>query len=498
MEFPKAVEKAVNEIEGFVPANIAEENKRWYAVKLLERDSKVKEGLNLPASAQSRIEEIASGLEKAEDDDTESIVTDGRYQYIQKVVSANVKRSGNKMTVSDKIDRIVTNRVLGLPIFILTMFIVYYVSVTTVGTMVTDWTNDSFVGTIQSVVSDGLGNAGVADWLVSLVSDGIIGGLGAVLGFVPQMAILFLFLSILEDCGYMVRIAFVMDRVFRHFGLSGKSFIPLLISSGCGIPGIMASKTIEQDNDRRLTIMTATFIPCGAKLPVIALMGGVISGEVAGYQESSFIAPLMYFIGIVAVLVLALGTNLLKSSTAGPGSMHAPIIISLIGGLLFGAFAQKSRMCFAGSIRDIILMKNFDLITIVVGFFAVMLVYNVATGHFVLAFNTPGVIAHSQHLWSILGMYAVGFAAVLAGGCPLRQLVLAGQGSSDAGVTVIGMFAGGALAHNLGLAASGTALNAETGEIVAGAVPPAGKIAAIICIIVCFVIAFTNKRSEAK
>ena len=194
----------------------------------------------------------------------------------------------------------------------------------------------------------------------------------------------------------------------------------------------------------------------------------------------------------------ALGTNLLKSSTAGPGSMHAPIIISLIGGLLFGAFAQKSRMCFAGSIRDIILMKNFDLITIVVGFFAVMLVYNVATGHFVLAFNTPGVIAHSQHLWSILGMYAVGFAAVLAGGCPLRQLVLAGQGSSDAGVTVIGMFAGGALAHNLGLAASGTALNAETGEIVAGAVPPAGKIAAIICIIVCFVIAFTNKRSEAK
>ena len=307
MEFPKAVEKAVNEIEGFVPANIAEENKRWYAVKLLERDSKVKEGLNLSASAQSRIEEIASGLEKAEDDDTESIVTDGRYQYIQKVVSANVKRSGNKMTVSDKIDRIVTNRILGLPIFILTMFIVYYVSVTTVGTMVTDWTNDSFVGTIQSVVSDGLGNAGVADWLVSLVSDGIIGGLGAVLGFVPQMAILFLFLSILEDCGYMVRIAFVMDRVFRHFGLSGKSFIPLLISSGCGIPGIMASKTIEADNDRRLTIMTATFIPCGAKLPVIALMGGIMTAYVTGdYVAAGFITPLMYFIGVVAVLVSAI------------------------------------------------------------------------------------------------------------------------------------------------------------------------------------------------
>ena len=326
MEFPKAVEKAVNEIEGFVPANIAEENKRWYAVKLLERDSKVKEGLNLSASAQSRIEEIASSLEKAEDDDTESIVTDGRYQYIQKVVSANVKRSGNKMTVSDKIDRIVTNRVLGLPIFILTMFIVYYVSVTTVGTMVTDWTNDSFVGTIQSVVSDGLGNAGVADWLVSLVSDGIIGGLGAVLGFVPQMAILFLFLSILEDCGYMVRIAFVMDRVFRHFGLSGKSFIPLLISSGCGIPGIMASKTIEADNDRRLTIMTATFIPCGAKLPVIALMGGIMTAYVTGdYVAAGFITPLMYFIGVVAVLVSAIILKKTKPFSGKP----APFVMEL-------------------------------------------------------------------------------------------------------------------------------------------------------------------------
>lgn len=326
MEFPKAVEKAVNEIEGLVPANISEENRRWYAVKLLERDSKVKEGLNLPVSAQSRIEEIASELEKAEDDDTESIVTDGRYQYIQKVVSANVKRSGNKMTVSDKIDRIVTNRILGLPIFILTMFIVYYVSVTTVGTMVTDWTNDSFVGTIQGVVSDGLGNAGVADWLVSLVSDGIIGGLGAVLGFVPQMAILFLFLSILEDCGYMVRIAFVMDRVFRHFGLSGKSFIPLLISSGCGIPGIMASKTIEADNDRRLTIMTATFIPCGAKLPVIALMGGIMTAYATGdYVAAGFITPLMYFIGVIAVLVSAIILKKTKPFSGKP----APFVMEL-------------------------------------------------------------------------------------------------------------------------------------------------------------------------
>ena len=334
MEFPKAVEKAVNEIESLVPANISEENKRWYAVKLLERDSKVKEGLNLPASAQSKIEEIASNLEKAEDDDTESIITNERYTFItsiikdciKKVVSANVKRSGNKMTVSDKIDRIVTNRVLGLPIFILTMFIVYYVSVTTVGTMVTDWTNDSFVGTIQGVVADGLSGVGVADWLVSLVSDGIIGGLGAVLGFVPQMAILFLFLSILEDCGYMVRIAFVMDRVFRHFGLSGKSFIPLLISSGCGIPGIMASKTIEQDNDRRLTIMTATFIPCGAKLPVIALMGGVMASYATGsYTAGGLMAPIMYFVGIAAVLVSAIMLKKTKPFSGKP----APFVMEL-------------------------------------------------------------------------------------------------------------------------------------------------------------------------
>lgn len=201
---------------------------------------------------------------------------------------------------------------------------------------------------------------------------------------------------------------------------------------------------------------------------------------------------------MLGVLVLALGTTLLKSSTSGPGSMHAPILLSLIGGLIFGAAAQKSRMCFAGSVRDVILMRNFDLLTIIGGFFVVMLVFNVATGRFVLGFDTPGVIAHSEHLWNVLGMYAVGFAAVLAGGCPLRQLILAGQGSSDSAVTVLGMFAGAAAAHNFGLAASGTALDAETQEIIAGAVPANGKAAVILCIIVCFVIAFTDKRSEGR
>lgn len=201
---------------------------------------------------------------------------------------------------------------------------------------------------------------------------------------------------------------------------------------------------------------------------------------------------------MLGMLILALGTSLLKSSTSGPGSMHAPILLSLAGGLIFGAVAQKSRMCFAGSIRDVILMRNFDLLTIIGGFFVVMLIFNIATGRFVPAFDTPGVIAHSEHLWNILGMYAVGFAAVLAGGCPLRQLILAGQGSSDSAVTVLGMFAGAAAAHNFGLAASGTALDTETQELVAGTVPMNGKVAVILCIIVCFVIAFMNKRSEGK
>lgn len=201
---------------------------------------------------------------------------------------------------------------------------------------------------------------------------------------------------------------------------------------------------------------------------------------------------------MVGILILAVATSLLKASEAGPGSLHAPILMSLVGGLIFGAFAQKSRMCFAGSIRDIVLMKNFDLISVIGGLFVVMLIFNVATGKFVLGFNTPGIIAHSEHLWNMLGMYAVGFAAVLAGGCPLRQLILAGQGSSDSAVTVLGLFFGAALCHNFGLAASGTALNAETQEIVAGAVPFNGKVACIICIIVCFVIAFTNKRETAK
>ncbi len=323
--FSEDLEKAVAAVAEVLPESISADKKRWYAVKFLENDSKVVESVALSASAAGVVESARKELEEKHDDDMESIVTDERYKFIQKVVSSSVKKGKDKMTVSDKIDQIVTNRILGIPIFIAIMWVVYYISVTTVGTFVTDWTNDTFVGAIQEAAGTFLTNAGASDFIISLAVDGVIGGLGAVLGFMPQMAILFLFLSILEDCGYMVRIAFVMDRVFRHFGLSGKSFIPLLISSGCGIPGIMASKTIEQDNDRRLTIMTATFIPCGAKLPVIALMGGVMAGYVTGWDVAGFITPLMYFAGIVAVLVAAIMLKKTKPFSGKP----APFVMEL-------------------------------------------------------------------------------------------------------------------------------------------------------------------------
>ena len=322
--FEGSVEDKVSAIEAELPSSIPEAEKRWYAIKVLENDSKVVEQLGL--SADNRFSRYTKELEKEFDDDAESVITDQRYVYIQKVIEETVKKPAQKMSLSDKIDSIVTNRLLGIPIFVLVMWAVYYVSVTTVGTFVTDWTNDTFVGAIQGWAGDALAAAGASDLIVSLVVDGIIGGVGAVLGFVPQMAILFLFLSILEDCGYMVRIAFVMDRVFRHFGLSGKSFIPLLISSGCGVPGIMASKTIEQDNDRRLTIMTATFVPCGAKLPVIALMGGVMAGYMSGDMDlATMMAPIMYFVGIAAVLVSAIMLKKTKPFSGKP----APFVMEL-------------------------------------------------------------------------------------------------------------------------------------------------------------------------
>lgn len=323
--FSEKLEQAIANVKKILPPSLAEETKRWYAIKCLEDDDKIK--ITLSKDNEEQLRQEREKLERSDDNDIESIVTDERYHYIQKLVKQTVKKGSEKLSVSDKIDRIVTNRVLGIPIFMAVMVIVYYISVTTIGTFVTDWTNDEFVVMIQETIRGFLSGLGAGDLVISLVSDGIIGGVGAVLGFVPQMAILFLFLSLLEDCGYMVRIAFVMDRIFRHFGLSGKSFIPLLISSGCGIPGIMASRTIEQDNDRRLTIMTATFVPCGAKLPVIALMGGVITSHITtgSYTAGGWIAPLMYFTGIAAVLVSAIILKKTKPFSGKP----APFVMEL-------------------------------------------------------------------------------------------------------------------------------------------------------------------------
>ena len=325
--FSGNVENAIAKVEEAVGDAVDADQKRWFAIKLLEKDSKVIEQLHLPASAMAAVNTEVTRLEKEQDDDTESIITDERYTYIGSVIDKAVKKSGKKLSTSDKIDNIVTNRILGIPIFAAVMWFVYYICVSTLGTMGTDWANDTFGGGIQEWAGAALAAAGASDFIQSLVVDGILGGLFAVFGFLPQMALLFLMLSILEDCGYMVRIAFVMDRVFRHFGLSGKSFIPLLIASGCGIPGIMASKTIENDNDRRLTIMTATFIPCGAKLPVIALLGGIMVGWTSGdYSDAGNTAFLMYALGIVCVLVAAIMLKKTKpfSGEAAPFVMELP------------------------------------------------------------------------------------------------------------------------------------------------------------------------------
>ena len=322
--FSADVEQAISKMEALVPSDIPAELKRWYAIKLIERDSVVLERLHLSAGDAAKAEEITKALEAEYNDDSESLITNERYEYITKMLKGCLKKSGNKLTTSDKIDKIVTNRWLGIPIFLAVMWVIYYISVTTVGTWMTDWTNDSFVAGIQGIVSGWMENAGANEVLTDCVVNGLIGGVGTILGFVPQMAVLFLLLSIVEDIGYMVRIAFVMDRVFRHFGLSGKSFIPLLISSGCGVPGIMASKTIENDNDRRLTIMTTTWVPCGAKLPVIALMGAVMVQHISG-MNSAWLAPAMYAMGVACVLIAAI---MLKKTKPFHGEA-APFVMEL-------------------------------------------------------------------------------------------------------------------------------------------------------------------------
>jgi len=319
--FTGSVEHAIAHIEESIQGIVLAANLRWYAIKIFERDEKVMAEFHLDDSMKAHLEQHIQDCEKEMDDDAESIITNQRYAYINQVVSLAVKKkNAGKLSASDKIDRIVTNRWLALPIFALIMFAVYYISVSSLGGTLNDWVNDILFGEwIQPGVQTLMENAGAADWSVSLVVDGIIGGLSAPLGFVPQMAIVFLFLSILEDCGYMARVAFIMDRVFRKFGLSGKSFIPFMISSGCGVPGIMACRTIENEKDRRMTMMTTTFIPCGAKLPVIALIAGFLMGG------SWWMAPVMYFAGIAIVIISCIILKKMKLFAGDP----APFVMEL-------------------------------------------------------------------------------------------------------------------------------------------------------------------------
>ena len=316
--FDPRVEEVLDSIEDKLGSSVPSEQRRFFAIKLLEKDDKISQQLTSVPDVSAEITKIENEM----DDDTESIITNERYNYISSIIGecCRKKHTGEKMTVSDKIDRIVTNRILALPIFAAVMYIVYYVSVTTVGTYVTDWTNDVLFGEIiPPAVESFLVSIHCAGWLQGLILDGIVAGVGAVLGFVPQMLVLFIFLAFLEGCGYMARVAFIMDRIFRKFGLSGKSFIPMLIGTGCGVPGVMASRTIENDRDRKMTIMTTTFIPCGAKLPIIALIAGALFGG------ASWVAPSAYFVGIAAIVCSGIILKKTKMFAGDP----APFVMEL-------------------------------------------------------------------------------------------------------------------------------------------------------------------------
>ena len=317
-EFSKEVEDVIHEVEAKLGSSVDEAQKRFFAIKLLERDDKIGEQMKSIPDVSYEIKK----LEDAFDDDTESIITNERYVYISSIIGECVTKPKNsqKLSTSDKIDRVVTNRWAAIPIFAVVMFLVYYVSVTTVGAILTDWTNDTLFGEwIIPGAQSLLENAGCAAWLTGLIVDGIISGVGAVLGFVPQMLVLFLFLAFLESCGYMARVAFIMDRIFRKFGLSGKSFIPMLIGSGCGVPGVMASRTIENDRDRKMTVMTTTFIPCGAKLPIIALIAG------AFFDNAGWVAWSAYFVGVAAIVCSGIILKKTKMFAGDP----APFVMEL-------------------------------------------------------------------------------------------------------------------------------------------------------------------------
>ncbi|MCQ4794058.1 ferrous iron transport protein B [Anaerofustis stercorihominis] len=320
--FDSKVEKSLIEIEEIIKGKVKEDLLHWYSIKLYERDEKVLEKISLNREDKKSIETIIEKSEKEFDDDSESIITNERYTYITSIIdSCFKKRNKSLMSTSDKIDRIVTNRILAIPIFAIVMYLVYYISISTIGTAATDWVNDVLFGEngIPGVIGSFLVSVGVAEWLQSLILDGIVAGVGAVLGFLPQMLVLFLCLAILEDCGYMARVAFIMDRIFRKFGLSGKSFIPMLIGTGCGVPGVMASRTIENERDRKITIMTTTFVPCSAKLPIIALIAGAL------FPGATWVGPSAYFLGIAAIVCSGI---ILKKTRRFAGD-PAPFVMEL-------------------------------------------------------------------------------------------------------------------------------------------------------------------------
>ena len=328
-KFAPEIESVLEDIENLLDASIPEAQKRFYAIKLFERDDKIAQTMKTVPN----VEAIIKKAEDAQDDDSESIITNERYRYITSVIGKSYKKAAKgQLSTSDKIDQIVTNRILALPIFAIVMYIVYYVSVTTVGAIVTDWTNDVLFGEIiPPAIENILVSINCADWLQSLILDGIVAGVGAVIGFVPQMLVLFIFLAFLEACGYMARVAFIMDRIFRKFGLSGKSFIPMLIGSGCGVPGVMASRTIENDRDRKMTIMTTTFIPCGAKLPIIALIAG------AFFDGSAWVATSAYFVGVAAIVCSGIILKKTKMFAGEPvpfvmelPAYHLPTVINVL------------------------------------------------------------------------------------------------------------------------------------------------------------------------
>ena len=338
-DFDPKIEDALKKI-GDSLTQVSEATRRWYAIKIFERDEKILNQLSLPDSQMKTFEGIIAAVEKEQDDDAESIITTERYSYIAKIIDrCYKKRNKNKVTLSDKIDRIVTNRILALPIFAIIMFVVYYISISNIGKTISDWINDTLFGEIvQPGVSNFLTNIGCAKWLIGLVSDGIIAGVGSVIGFLPQMLLLFFFLAFLEGCGYMARIAFVMDRIFRKFGLSGKSFIPILVGTGCGVPGVMASRTIESEHDRRMTVMTTTFIPCSAKVPVIALIAGSL------FNGAAWVGPSAYFVGMAAIII----SGIMLKKTALFAGDTTPFVIELppyhmpTAGSIFRSMLERS------------------------------------------------------------------------------------------------------------------------------------------------------------